>query len=135
MPIYQYECAACQDRVDVFVRSRAAAGDAVCPQCGGAEMTRVMSQFARARSAGARLDSIDFNQEMGRTGSGDERDFARWARRMGKQYDEELGSDFGQLAERAEAGDDPTERVDPGHTLRHRLSRRRGEIDAGDGAA
>ena len=91
MPIYQYDCAGCEQRVDVFFRSAAAAAAPSCPECGATELTRVMSQFARTRTATDRLDSINFDQEMGRLGSGDEGDYARWARRMGKQYDGELG--------------------------------------------
>jgi hypothetical protein len=94
-----------------------------------------MSQFARARTAGQRLDDIDFNQEMGRLGSGDVGDFARWAKRVGRQYDGELGSEFSEMAEKAEAGEDPIERVDPGFTLKHRIEKRRSEITSSDDGA
>ena len=128
MPIYQYDCAGCEQRVDVFFRSAGAAAAPSCPECGATELTRVMSQFARTRTTADRLDSINFDREMGRLGSGDEGDFARWARRMGKQYDGELGSNFGDLADRADAGEDPVERVDPGHKLRYEIDKRKREV-------
>lgn len=131
MPIYQYDCAACERRVDVFFRSASNTRRPVCPECGGRRLTRVMSQFARARSAGERVDSIDFDREMGRLRSGGEGDFARWAKRIGRQYDGELGSNFGELAERAEAGEDPVERVDPGHKLRHEIDKGKAKGKAG----
>ncbi len=53
---------------------------------------------------------------------------------MGERFDGELGSDFREMAERAEAGDDPIERVDPAHTLRHRVDRRREQVAGGDAA-
>ena len=130
MPIYQYDCAGCRRRVDIFFRSASAAGEAACPECGSARLTRVMSSFARTRTTGDRLNSIDLDQEMGRLGSSDVGDFARWAKRVGREYDEELGSDFGELAERAEAGDDPAERVDPGYKLRYAVDKRKGETRA-----
>jgi putative FmdB family regulatory protein len=132
MPIYQYDCTSCSRRVDVFVRSASSTAKPACPECGGKKLTRVMSRFARARTAGQRLDDIDLNQEMGRLGSGNVGDFARWAKRMGREYDGELGSEFSEMAEKAEAGEDPIERVDPGFTLKHRIEKRRSEISSSD---
>ena len=122
MPIYQYDCADCERRVDVFFRSANSAGAPVCPECDGTQLTRVMSQFARAYGSGERVDAIDFDREMGRLGSGGEAEFARWARRMGKEHDETLGTNYRELAERTDAGEDPVERVDPGHTLQHKIN-------------
>ncbi len=133
MPIYQYDCASCERRVDIFFRSVDSAAEPLCPECGGGQLTRAVSQFARTRSSQERVDSIDFDREMGRLGSGGEGDFARWARRMGNEYDGELGSNFGELAERADAGEDPVERIDPGHTLRYNIDKRRDEVSGGDG--
>jgi putative FmdB family regulatory protein len=138
MPIYQYDCSGCDQRVDVFFRSASSVADPVCPECDGKNLTRVMSTFARARSSSDRVDSIDFSQEMGRLGGGDEGEFARWAKRMGKEYDGELGSNFGEVAERAEAGEDPVERVDPGFKLKHAIDKKKsgggtsGGADHGD---
>ena len=125
MPIYQYDCADCERRVEVFFRSVSSAGSPVCPECEGTQLTRVMSQFARSRSAYGRADSINLQQEMSRLRSGDVGDFSRWARRVGEDYDAELGSNFRELADRADAGDDPVERIDPAHTLRHAIGERK----------
>ncbi len=129
MPIYQYDCDGCDQRVDVFFRSANSTSDAVCPECGGKSLTRVMSGFARARSDAERVDSIDFNQEMGRLKSGDQGDFARWAKRMGKDFDGELGSNFSEIADRASSGEDPIDRVDPGFKLKNELNKNKGKSD------
>ncbi len=121
MPIYQYDCAGCGRRVDVFFRSISNVGKPVCPACGGEELKRVMSKVARSRSAAERVGSIDINQELGRVDSRDPASFARWARRMGREYDGELGSDFTEIADRADAGADPVERADVAHSLRYRV--------------
>jgi putative FmdB family regulatory protein len=134
MPIYQYDCASCERRVEVFFRSAKAVTEPSCPECDSDQLKRVISRVARLRSSGQRLSDIDLNQELGRLDGGDKGDFARWARRMGDQFDGELGSDFGDLADRADAGEDPIERVDPAHALRHRVDKAKDNL-ATDGDA
>ena len=50
---------------------------------------------------------------------------------MGKEYDGELGSDFSDLADRADAGEDPVERIDPGHKLRYEIDKRKRDVSKG----
>ena len=135
MPIYQYDCNGCENRVDVFFRSVSAVADAECPLCGSTDLERVMSQFARTRSEVDRLDSIDIDAELGRLGKASAGEFGRWSKRLGRELGEDLGADFRQFAERAEAGDDPVERVDAGFTLKHRIERKRAEASSGDASA
>ena len=124
MPIYQYDCSTCKKRVDVFFRSISRVTDPVCPECGGKKLKRLISKVMRARSDADRIASVDINQEMAHLGgSRDVGDFAKWAKKMGRQYDGALGSDFGQLAAKAENGEDPVERIDAAHTLRYRMGK------------
>ena len=51
---------------------------------------------------------------------------------MGREYDGELGSNFSELAEKAESGDDPIERVDPGFKLQHEINKTK-KKGSGDG--
>jgi len=138
MPIYQYDCGSCQRRVDVFFRSASAATDTTpeCPECGATTLTRVMSKFVRARSESDRLDSIDIDGELGRLRGSDPGSFARWSRQLGRELGEDLGGDFTEMAERAYGGEDPVERIDPAHTLRYRIEKKKAEASgdaAGDG--
>ncbi|MSP22731.1 MAG: zinc ribbon domain-containing protein [Dehalococcoidia bacterium] len=135
MPTYEYDCAGCNQRVDVFFRSASAAMDATpaCPECGATSLTRRMSKFVRARSESDRLDSIDIDGELGRLRGDDPGSFARWSKQLGSHLGEDLGSDFTQMAERAYAGEDPVERIDPAHTLRYRIEKRKAEA-SGDAA-
>ena len=121
MPIYQYDCADCADTVEVFFRSVSAASEPKCPECGGAQLTRRVSQFARVRSDADRLSEVDFSEHEAALERGDERGFAKWARQASAEYDEVLGSNYRELAEKAEAGEDPVERIDAGYTFRHKV--------------
>lgn len=133
MPTYEYDCGACGRRVDVFFRSASAAVDATpeCPECGATKLARRMSKFARTRTEADRLASIDVNQELGRLRGSDPGSFARWSKQLGRELGEDLGGDFTQFAERAYAGEDPVERIDPEHTLRYRIEKRQSEAAGG----
>ena len=137
MPIYQYDCGGCRKRVEVFFRSVSRVSEPVCPECGSRDLTRTVSRIARARSIGEAIDSIDFDQDLGRLEGKDERAFARWARRMGEQYDGALGTDFSDLAAQADSGLDPSARADVAFTLKNKISRAKERLtsessDAGD---
>ena len=121
MPIYQYDCDGCGERVEVLHRSAASASDPACPQCGSAELTRVMSMFARARTGAQRLEEVDMEAQQAALQDGDEKSFARWARRAGAEYDEALGTNYRELAEQTEAGEDPVDRFDAGHSFQHNV--------------
>lgn len=125
MPIYQYDCAGCFERVEVLHRSAASMDNPSCPLCGSAELTRVMSTFARRRTGSQRLEEIDIGAQQAALRDGDERSFARWARHAGAEYDEALGTNYRELAERTEAGEDPVDRIDAGHTFQHNVQHRR----------
>lgn len=46
MPIYEYQCPACNAVFEELIRSDSAAGRVVCPKCGHRDVTRRMSTFA-----------------------------------------------------------------------------------------
>lgn len=79
MPIYEYRCEDCRKRVSLFYQSiglaEAQAGAARCPQCGGAQLTRLVSRFNVGRpadraaydpaAAGFDADSADYSDSAG----------------------------------------------------------------------
>jgi putative FmdB family regulatory protein len=129
MPIYQFDCAGCRRRVDILFRSVNSTKTPVCPECGGTDLTRAMSRVARVRTTKQRFEDIDHERESAALGGGDPRSFARWAKRVGGEYDEELGTNYRELAERAEAGDDVFERIDADYTFQHKVNQRLSELD------
>lgn len=135
MPIYQYNCADCKKKVDVFFRSISAAETkpAICPDCGGQQLERVMSAFARRRSTMERLEQVDHVRDAARLQQNDPSSFAHWAKQAGKEWDEELGTDWGELAERVWAGEDPAERIDADYTFRYQVEERKYQLDKAAG--
>ncbi|MGE0227056.1 MAG: zinc ribbon domain-containing protein [Dehalococcoidia bacterium] len=131
MPLYQFDCSGCAKRVEILFRSVTTTKKPVCPECGSKKLKKVMSRVARIKSTRERFEDIDHVREAAElNGSSDPAVFARWARRVGAEYDEELGTNYRELAERAEAGETVHERVDADHTFRHQVSQRLSSMDA-----
>lgn len=133
MPIYQYDCGDCGRAVEILFRSAAKAANPRCPECGGARLQRRISKVARVRRSGERLDGINVAEELGHLESKDERGFSKWAKQMGEKFDGELGSNFRELAQKADAGLNPVERADVKFTLENSI-RRAKEAQASDSA-
>jgi putative FmdB family regulatory protein len=76
MPIYEYRCAACGKRSSSLLRSYSSP-DPACPHCGKAELKRLVSTFATARSGDG--DDFgggeDFGGEHDHDGMGADDDF------------------------------------------------------------
>lgn len=109
MPIYEYTCHDCRRRVSLLWRSFADAQerDAVCPRCGGRNLTRLISRVAVLRSEDARLDALADPGSLGDVDENDPRSLARFMRKMATESGEDLGPEFEEVVGRLEAGEDP----------------------------
>jgi putative FmdB family regulatory protein len=109
MPIYEYSCPDCGRRVSLLWRTFADAEtrQAVCPRCGGAHLTRLISRVAVVRSEGSRLDDLSDPGDMGDLDENDPKSLARFMRKMANEAGEELGPEFDEVVGRLEAGEDP----------------------------
>ena len=65
MPIYEYECRACQHQFEVFVRpsSSETAAAPTCPACQSADLERLRSAFA-VNSEGTRQSHLQQARKM-----------------------------------------------------------------------
>lgn len=45
MPIYEYRCACCGEKFELFVRSAAQQATPTCPRCGSTETRKALSLF------------------------------------------------------------------------------------------
>ena len=107
MPIYEFACPACRKQVSVFQRSVSTAVAATCPECGGTELTRLISRFSFRRSLPDFDDMSGMDDMMDGLDEDDPKSVARWARRMGDAMGEDLPPDFDEQVRRMEAGDMP----------------------------
>jgi putative FmdB family regulatory protein len=101
VPIYEYHCQDCRRRVSILVRSISHPAAPACPRCGGRNLDRLMSRFARVRSEESRLDALADPSALGGLDENDPQSVARWAKKMGKEMGEDLGEDFDQVMEEA----------------------------------
>src|SRR3954453_14879169 len=105
MPIYNYRCQGCQPRISLVSRPYAAADHAACPHCGSTELSRLITRFAVMRSEDTVLDDLSDAAAYGEVDENDPRSIARWARKMGHEYGDELGGDHDEMVDRMEAGE------------------------------
>jgi putative FmdB family regulatory protein len=94
MPIYEYRCNRCKQKVTVFTRSFSQAVEPRCDRCGSEELTRLFSPVALLKSSGESLDVPD----LGGLGDVDEND-PRAMREMVRRLKREMGDEAADLDE------------------------------------
>ena len=111
MPIYEYRCHDCKRRVSLFWRtfSGAEQGTPVCPRCGGANLTRLVSRVRIVRSEESRLDDMADLSDLPDFDESDPQSLGRWMRKMSAETGEDLGPEFDEVVGRLESGENPEE--------------------------
>lgn len=109
MPIYEYRCNACRRRFSALVGVVAASGPITCRRCGAADVTRLISRFARLRSEDDVLDSLADSADLSDVDENDPASVSRWMKRMGSALGEDLGDDFEAALEEEMAGETPAD--------------------------
>ena len=109
MPIYEYGCYDCRKRVNVFFRSfsEVETKEAACPRCGGTNLKRLVSKVAVLRSEESRFENMADPSNLSGLDENDPKSIARWMRKMSNEMGEDLGSEFHEVVDRLEAGEDP----------------------------
>lgn len=109
MPVYEYRCHDCRRRVSIFWRtfSEAEQDSPVCPRCGGANLTRLVSRVRIVCSEESRLDDMSDFSDFPDFDEGDPRSLGRWMRKMSAETGEDLGPEFDEVVGRLEAGESP----------------------------
>ncbi len=101
MPIYEYHCADCRRAVSRLVMRISDPEPPRCPRCGGAQLTRLMSRFARLRSEDDRLDALADPSQFGELDEEDPKSVARFMKKMGGELGEDAGEDWDQMVDEA----------------------------------
>jgi len=106
MPIYEYTCHDCNRRVSLLWRSFAEADtrQPVCPRCGGARLTRLISRVAVMRSGSDVADPAELGAGLDED---DPRSLARFMRKMAAEAGEDLDPELDEMIGRLESGEDP----------------------------
>lgn len=109
MPIYEYYCADCRKRVNVFFRTMSEASDeaARCPTCQGAHLRRLVSRVAVLKSEESRLENLADPSMMSGLESEDPRALASFMRRMSGEMGEPMDAEMNEVIDRLEAGESP----------------------------
>ena len=77
MPIYEYRCGSCSQVSSFFVRSVSTPVDAVCKECGGGDMHRLISRVAFKVSSGGSSEA-DYYSDPSNIGRRVEQSFSRF---------------------------------------------------------
>ncbi len=106
MPIYEYWCAHCRKRLEVFFLRIPETEGAACPLCKGRELRRLVSRFSSPKSEEARMEALADPSNLSGLDENDPASMARWLKRMGSEMGEEFGGDeIDRMAEEVASGD------------------------------
>ncbi|MHB8619458.1 MAG: FmdB family zinc ribbon protein [Chloroflexota bacterium] len=108
MPLYEYRCGQCRKRSSILFRSFSEVNQPVCPHCGSAAMSKLVSRVATIRSEESRLEALADPSSMAGLDEDDPKSVASWARRMGSELGEDMGDDFDEMVDAMERGEDPS---------------------------
>ena len=104
MPIYEYECGACERIASHVVLGSKRRSRPVCPHCGSAKTRRVMSSFAVVTTEASRLAEFDTSKPRDESFYRDSRNVGLWAKKRAKQMGVDLGPQFEATVEKARSG-------------------------------
>jgi putative FmdB family regulatory protein len=98
VPIFEFQCAACEKKFQTLVGMTAEPDDLTCPNCGSKAARRLVSRFARYRHEDDRIDELaDKLESMGDPeNSGEMRGLMR---EMGKALDEDASDEIEAIYE------------------------------------
>lgn len=103
MPIFEFVCEECHKRFSALVGVVANPRPPACPRCGGVNLTKRVSRFARLRSEDETLEDLADETKYGDI-ENDPKAMRRWVREMSKAMDEDLDEDFEAAMEEEFAG-------------------------------
>lgn len=108
MPYYEYRCNDCRRGLRLFYTyAEYEKVEPTCTHCGSADLKRLISRVAVAKSEVARLDALDPDNMMAGLDENDPKSMGRFMRRMSQEMGEDLGDEFGEVVDRLESGESP----------------------------
>ena len=111
MPTYEFRCHGCQRKVAIFYKTYAQYDTAthICPRCGSADLTRLISRVAIQRSPLTRLMSGEGGDDsaLDDLDDADPKVMGRMLREMSAEVGEDMGGEFEEVVTRLERGENP----------------------------
>jgi len=109
MPIYEYRCQDCKKRVSVFFRTLSTVDHSTvrCPQCGGKNLSRLVSRVRALRSEESRIDGLADDSMLSGLDENDPKSMGRMLRKMARETGEDMPPEFDEAMGRLEAGESP----------------------------
>ena len=105
MPVYEYQCGNCGQRVGIFQTYAEYGQKKVnCPNCGSDKLARLISRVRIAKSEDARLDELSDPANFGDLDENDPKSMAKLMRKMGSEMGEEMPPEYDEVVDRLEAG-------------------------------
>jgi putative FmdB family regulatory protein len=108
MPLYDFRCQDCQNRVSVRL-SYAEYGvkPVTCPVCGSAALTRLIGRVRIAKGEDRRMEDMSDPSFFGDVDENDPKSLASAMKKMGREMGEDLPPEFNEITDRLESGEDP----------------------------
>lgn len=98
MPVYEYACTGCGQKVTLLVGMLSQVDDEVCPHCGSRDLLKLVSKFRRGRSEDERVDEMaDRLEFMGEPDSPTE--MRQMVREMGRAMDDDMSDEMEEMFE------------------------------------
>lgn len=108
MPLYDYRCAACQQKVTIKLSyAEYDAATPKCPLCGSPNLQRVIGRVRIAKSEEARLEAMSDPSNFSGLDENDPKSVAKMMKKMGSEMGEDLGPEFSDVVDRLDAGESP----------------------------
>jgi len=102
MPIYEYRCEDC-GRISEFLLIRTdEASKILCKRCKSRKLSRVLSRVRVIRSEESRLESLADPSKWGGLDENDPKSMARWMKRMGKEFGEDMDMNMDEMEQAME---------------------------------
>jgi putative FmdB family regulatory protein len=84
MPIYEYVCKNCSQKIAIFHRSFGRGGELTCLYCKESDLTRILSSFAVHKSVSS------LHEESGEPGRGQSPDYYKDPRNIGRHLEKKF---------------------------------------------
>ena len=106
MPIYEYLCQTCHNRVSLFqTYAEYGVKPVKCPVCGGKQLSRLIGRVRVAKSDDQRLEAMSDPSAFGNVDENDPKSVARAMKKMGREMGEDLPPEFNEITDRLESGE------------------------------